>query len=62
MVIPAENCQLSLSLQGVRAPQNSGTGEPAVFGDESLLLTRFHFLQVGRFGAFRRSGRWKWRS
>lgn len=53
VVIPAENCQLSLSLQGVRAPQSSAKGAtPAVFGDESLLYTRYFFLQVGVSGGF----------
>ena len=52
-MIPAENCQLSLSLQGVRAPQSSAKGAtPAVFGDESLLYTRYFFLQVGVSGGF----------
>lgn len=45
IIIPAENCQFSFNLQGVKAPMSSGRGKPEPFGDESLMYAKLHFLQ-----------------
>ena len=45
--VPSENCQFSFTLQGVKAPQNSGKGKPEPFGDESLMYAKYNYLQVG---------------
>lgn len=47
IVLPSENCQFSLVLQGVKAPLNSVKGKPEPYGDESVLFARYHYLQVG---------------
>ena len=44
--IPAENCQISFTLQGLKAPQNSLKGKADTFGDESLMYAKYYYLQV----------------
>lgn len=51
VVLPGENCQFSLVLQGVKAPLSSEKNKPEPYGDESLLFSRYHYLQVRKGGA-----------
>ena len=50
-MLPGENCQFSLVLQGVKAPLSSEKNKPEAYGDESLLFSRYHYLQVRKGGA-----------
>lgn len=45
--LPSENCQFSLTLQGIKAPQSSAKGKAESFGDESLMYAKYNYLQVG---------------